>query len=106
MTAEAATSAMPAPENSGAPATVTMRRSWAIGALLTVAVVIVAMAIALAAVAGDDGADGPGGFPPGAGGFPPGAPPSVQGTSEGYGPPPGVMPEQGGPGSLPTQPGN
>ncbi len=64
----------------GPPATLTVRRSWAVAGLVTVVVVIVAMAIALAAVAGDDG---PGG------GFPQGGPGQAPGMSGGMAPPQG-----------------
>jgi hypothetical protein len=73
MTAETAATTEPMPIK-GPPATVTVRRSWAIGGLLAVVVVIVAMAIALAAVAGDDAPDR---------GFPQGAPSGVPGMSGG-----------------------
>ncbi len=87
MSTEAITEPMPAAEP---PATVTIRRSWAVSAALLVAAVIVAMAIALAAVAGDGGRPDGGGFPPARSGATPQ-------TGEGYGPP-GGMP---GPGTAP-----
>jgi hypothetical protein len=67
------------------PATVTVRRSWAVGGLLAVVVVIVAMSIALAAVAGDDG-------PGTAGGFPQGPPSGVPEMSQGGMAPPQTSP--------------
>jgi len=75
------------------PATVTVRRSWAIGGLVAVVVVIVAMAIALAAVAGDDGARGD--FP---GGPPSGGTPGI--SQQGMVPPEGI-PDGG---SMPQPP--
>ena len=94
MTAETATTATEVMAAQGQPATVTVRRSWAIGGLLAVVVVIVAMAIALAAVASDDG-----GFPQG----PPsgGVPEMRQG---GIAPPEG-MPDQGALPQLPDMQG-
>jgi hypothetical protein len=86
MTAETATEVMAAADP---PATLTVRRSWALGGLLTVAVVIVAMAIALAIMAGDDGQGAPAGFPQGA-----------PGMSEGGMPPEG-FPEGGGAPQMP-----
>lgn len=109
MTTEAITEPMPGGEP---PATVTVRRSWAIGGAVAVVAVIVAMAITLAAVAGDDhdGFDGHG-FPAATGSAPPGAegmtPPSGMpygGGPEGAMPGPGAMPGQGEVPDLPQPP--
>jgi hypothetical protein len=70
------------------PATLTVRRSWAIGAAVAAAVVIVALAVALAVVAVDhgDGFDGRG-LAPAADSAPPGG----EGMM-----PPGGLPYGGG----------
>lgn len=83
MTAEAATDAMPV---EGSPATVTVRRSWLIGAVLATVTVIVAMAIAVATLAAGDDDGPPDGFPQG------GAVPSQSGFGEGLAPPEGMAP--------------
>ena len=103
MTAQTATGAM-APDENGPPATVTVRRSWALaGAALAVAV-IVALSIALAAMASDgDDRSGDYGFPQGSPGLSEGiappqgmTPPEGIALPEGMAPPQGVAPRQGG----------
>ncbi|MCB0875445.1 MAG: hypothetical protein KDB46_04530, partial [Solirubrobacterales bacterium] len=61
MTTEAITEPMPSGEP---PATLTVRRSWAVGGAVAIVVVIVAMAIALVAVTGEDGRGHDGFAPP------------------------------------------
>jgi len=86
MTTEAATEAMAIKEP---PATVTIRRSWAIGAALAALTAIVAMAIAVAVLAAGDGGRAPGGFPQDA------AAPAQPGFGEGMAPPERIVPRQG-----------
>lgn len=85
MTMEAATEAMAV---KAPPATVTIRRSWAIGVAVAALTAIVAMAIAVAVLASDDDGSAPGGFPQDS------VPPAQSGSGFGGGmAPPQVMPE-------------